>query len=110
MDAGATSISILVKEAGLKSLQITDDGCGIAVRPPSSLISTFRAVRLREFDMGQKDDLPKLCERHTTSKLRSVEELTSSLRTFGFRGEALASVSMVRSRSWKRTRRRRACD
>lgn len=70
-DSGATEIIIAVEEGGEKSIQVTDNGQGIA-----------------------KDQLPLAVSRHATSKIESYEDL-AAVASLGFRGEALASISSV---------------
>ncbi|EKU50516.1 DNA mismatch repair endonuclease MutL [Staphylococcus massiliensis] len=71
IDAQATEINIEVKESGVQSIRVVDNGSGI-----------------------EEDDLPLLFHRHATSKLDKDEDLFH-VRTLGFRGEALASIASV---------------
>lgn len=95
LDAGATTIQVTVRNGGLKLIQIQDNGHGISVRwrsssrPQPGVRRIVTGVRVAQFD-----DLPIVCERFTTSKLEKFEDL-ASIATYGFRGEALASISHV---------------
>jgi len=71
IDADATHIKLILKEAGKTLIQVMDDGKGMS-----------------------ETDARMSLERHATSKIRKAEDLFS-LRTMGFRGEALASLSAV---------------
>ncbi len=71
IDAGATEIQLIVKDAGKELIQVTDNGKGMS---PTDARMSF--------------------ERHATSKIRSIEDLFK-IRTMGFRGEALASIAAV---------------
>jgi len=71
LDAGATRVQIIVRDAGRTLLQVIDDGCGMS-----------------------EMDARLAFERHATSKIREAQDLFS-LRTMGFRGEALASICAV---------------
>ena len=81
LDAGATSVLVVVKDGGKKLIQVTDDGSG----------------------MDEQDAVASFL-RHATSKIVTYEDL-EAIRTFGFRGEALASVAAVAQVTMK-TRRR----
>jgi DNA mismatch repair protein MutL len=71
LDAGATEIAIFIKEAGKTLIQIIDNGCGMS-----------------------KDDLLLVPIRHATSKIYTQDDL-EGIKTFGFRGEAIPSISAV---------------
>ncbi|GFN46562.1 DNA mismatch repair protein MutL [Candidatus Regiella insecticola] len=71
LDAGAKWIDINIKGGGSKLIRIQDNGTGIA-----------------------KDDLPLALARHATSKISALDDLMT-IRSMGFRGEALASISSV---------------
>ena len=71
LDAGATRIQVLVRDAGRTMLQVIDNGIGMS-----------------------EMDARLAFERHATSKIREAQDLFS-LRTMGFRGEALASICAV---------------
>lgn len=71
LDAGATKVSVLITDAGRTLIRVIDDGCGMS-----------------------PDDAVLCFERHATSKLATEEDLNHIL-TYGFRGEALASIAAV---------------
>ena len=71
IDAGSTAVTVEIEEGGISLIRITDNGCGIA-----------------------KQDVGNAFLRHSTSKIRSAEDLTH-LSSLGFRGEALSSISAV---------------
>ena len=71
IDAGSTAVTVEIKDGGISFIRISDNGCGI---DPSDIKTAFL--------------------RHSTSKIRSVEDLMT-IRSLGFRGEALSSISAV---------------
>lgn len=71
LDAGATRISVSIREGGVAEIRVTDDGCGIAA-----------------------DEVELAFRHHATSKLSTVDDL-QTVSTLGFRGEALPSVVAV---------------
>jgi DNA mismatch repair protein MutL len=71
VDAGATDIRVIVKDAGRTLIQIVDNGCGMST-----------------------SDARMCFEKHATSKIRKTDDLFA-IRTMGFRGEALASVAAI---------------
>ena len=71
IDAGATAVTVEVKNGGIDLIRVTDNGCGIP-----------------------KAEIPVAFLRHSTSKIESTEDL-QDIRSLGFRGEALSSIAAV---------------
>ncbi len=71
IDAGASAITVEIQEGGISFIRITDNGCGIP-----------------------KEEVPLAFLRHSTSKIRTVEDLTT-VASLGFRGEALSSIAAI---------------
>lgn len=71
VDAGATSITVEIRDGGLSLIRVTDNGCGIP-----------------------KDEVQKAYMRHATSKIERAEDL-NSIHSLGFRGEALSTIAAV---------------
>lgn len=71
IDAGAGAVTVEIKEGGLTFIRVTDNGCGI-----------------------EKEQVPTAFLRHATSKIHSAEDLLS-VKSLGFRGEALSSIAAV---------------
>ena len=71
IDAGATAVTVEIKDGGISFIRVTDNGNGI---PSSQVKDAFL--------------------RHATSKIRTVEDL-NTIQSLGFRGEALSSISAV---------------
>ena len=71
IDAGATAITVEIREGGISLIRITDNGCGI-----------------------RGEEIPLAFQRHTTSKIQSAEDLLT-VKSLGFRGEALSSIAAV---------------
>ena len=71
IDAGATYVTVEIKNGGISFIRITDNGKGI-----------------------EKDDVEIAFERHATSKIRNADDL-DTVKSMGFRGEALASIAAI---------------
>ncbi len=71
IDAGSTAITVEIRQGGIGFIRITDNGCGI-----------------------KKEELPLAFLRHSTSKIRTAEDLLT-VSSLGFRGEALSSIAAV---------------
>ena len=71
IDAGATSVAVEIRDGGISFIRVTDNGSGI-----------------------EMEDIPAAFLRHSTSKIRSAEDL-SHIASLGFRGEALSSIAAV---------------
>ena len=71
VDAGASKVTVEIRDGGMTFLRVTDNGCGMA-----------------------PEDLPVAIRRHATSKIKTATDL-DGIATLGFRGEALSSIAAV---------------
>ena len=71
LDAGATSVDVVIEEGGHKLIRVSDDGCGM-----------------------ERDDVELALVRHGTSKIRTAQDLVG-VASFGFRGEALPAIASI---------------
>lgn len=71
IDAGASFVTVEIKDGGISLIRITDNGCGM-----------------------EKEQIPLAFLRHSTSKIKSIEDL-ATVSSLGFRGEALSSIAAV---------------
>lgn len=71
IDAGASAVTVEIRQGGISFIRITDNGCGI-----------------------RREEIPLAFLRHATSKIKSIEDLFC-VRSLGFRGEALSSIAAV---------------
>ena len=71
IDAGATAVTVEIKEGGISFIRITDNGCGIP-----------------------KEQISLAFQRHSTSKIRNAADL-ATVHSLGFRGEALSSIASI---------------
>lgn len=71
IDAGASAVTVEIKDGGISLIRVTDNGCGI-----------------------EKDQIQKAFQRHATSKITSIDDL-NHVKSLGFRGEALSSIAAV---------------
>ena len=71
VDAGATQVTVEIRDGGMTFMRVTDNGCGM-----------------------ETEDAKTAFLRHATSKLRNADDL-AAIQTMGFRGEALAAIASV---------------
>lgn len=86
IDSGADKVSVWIEEGGIKSITVSDNGCGI---PSSELHLAFRS--------------------HATSKIKTLDDLYR-LNSLGFRGEALCSIAAVSSLTIQSDGKKMTCD
>ncbi len=72
IDAGASRVTVAVENGGIDGVRVSDDGIGMT-----------------------RDELERAVEKHTTSKIRDIDDLESGVATLGFRGEALHAIGAV---------------